>query len=58
MSLYSGDKVRIKNKNNIEGVIIGFYSHTMDAVVRTAQGNEWIVNPVHLEKIINTGKKQ
>ena len=57
MSLYSGDKVRIKNRNNIEGVIIGFYSHTMDAVVRTKAGEEWIISPVNLEKIIDTEKK-
>ena len=50
MNLKRGDRVRIKNKNNIEGEVIGFYAHTMDAVIRTATGNEWIVSPVHLEK--------
>ena len=51
MSFKRGDLVRIKNKNNIEGEIIGFYAHSQDAVVRTATGNEWIVSPIHLEKM-------
>tara|TARA_Y100001973_G_C4973152_1_gene220600 strand:+ start:406 stop:576 length:171 start_codon:yes stop_codon:yes gene_type:complete len=50
MDLKRGDKVLITNKNNIEGEVVGFYAHTMDAVVRTKTGNEWIVSPIHLEK--------
>ena len=50
MSLKRGDLVVITNKNNIEGEVVGFYSHTMDAVVRTATGNEWIVSPINLKK--------
>ncbi len=50
-SLKRGDRVRITHKNNIEGEIVGFYAHTMDALVRTATGNEWIVSQLNLEKI-------
>ena len=53
MNLRRGDRVIITNKNNIEGEIVGFYAHTMDAVIRTATGNEWIVSPIHLEKVEN-----
>lgn len=53
MNLKRGDQVRITNKNNIEGEIVGFYAHTMDAVVKTKTGNEWIVSPVHLELVEN-----
>lgn len=45
------DRVFITHKNNIEGVVIGFYTHSGAAVVRTATGNEWIVNPIHLKKV-------
>ena len=51
MNLKRGDRVKIKNKNDIEGEVIGFYAHTMDAVVKTPTGNEWIVSPIHLEKV-------
>ena len=51
MNLKRGDLVKITNKNDIEGEIIGFYAHTMDAVVRTATGNEWIVSPVYLKTL-------
>ena len=51
MNLKRGDLVKITNKNDIEGEIIGFYAHTMDAVVRTATGNEWIVSPVYLKRV-------
>jgi len=53
VNLKRGDQVRITNKNNIEGEIVGFYAHTMDAVVKTKTGNEWIVSPVHLELVEN-----
>ena len=53
MNLKRGDQVRITNKNNIEGEIVGFYADTMDAVVKTKTGNEWIVSPVHLELVEN-----
>ena len=45
-----GDRVVIVNKNNIEGEVVGFYKPTQAAVVRTATGNEWIVDPVNLKK--------
>ena len=51
MSLKRGDRVKITNKNDIEGEVVGFYAHTMDAVIRTKTGNEWIVSPIHLEKV-------
>tara|TARA_B100000686_G_scaffold252097_1_gene262692 strand:+ start:692 stop:850 length:159 start_codon:yes stop_codon:yes gene_type:complete len=51
MSLKRGDKVKIENKGGIIGIVVGFYSHTMDAIVRTKTGNEWIVSPIHLKKI-------
>ena len=46
-----GDKVKIVNKDDIEAVVIGFYAHTMDVLVKTKVGHEWIVSPVHLKKI-------
>ena len=49
MNLKRGDRVKITNKNDIEGEVVGFYAHTMDAVVKTETGNEWIVSPIHLE---------
>ena len=49
--LKRGDRVKITNKNNIEGRVVGFYAHTMDAVVETKTGNQWIVSPVHLERL-------
>jgi len=57
MSLKRGDKVRITNKGNIEGEVIGFYAHTMDAVVETKTGNQWIVSPIHLERILKKKQK-
>ncbi len=51
MNLKRGDKVRIINKGDIEGEVVGFYAHTMDAVIKTKTGNEWIVNPIHLERL-------
>jgi len=51
VSLKRGDRVKITNKNDIEGEVVGFYAHTMDAVIRTKTGNEWIVSPIHLEKV-------
>ena len=44
-----GDKVKIMNKGGIEGEVVGFYAHTMDALIKTKTGNEWIVSPIHLE---------
>jgi len=43
------DRVVITHKNNIEGTVVGFYAHSGDAVIRTDNGNEWIVSPIHLE---------
>mgnify|MGYP001390325812 CR=1 FL=1 len=57
MNLKRGDKVKIINKNNIEGIVVGFYQHTMDALVLTAAGNEWIVSPINLEKVLDKKKK-
>ena len=57
MSLKRGDLVKITNKNNIEGEVVGFYAHTMDAVVKTKAGNQWIVSPVYLEKIKSPKRK-
>ena len=53
MSLKRGDLVRITNKNDIEGKVVGFYAHTMDAVVETKTGNQWIVSPIHLKKVLD-----
>ncbi len=53
LNLKRGDLVKITNKNDIEGEIIGFYAHSQDAVVKTKTGNEWIVSPIHLKKIKN-----
>ena len=57
MSFKRGDRVKITNKNNIEGEVIGFYAHTMDAVIKTDTGNEWIVSPIHLESVDPAGKR-
>ena len=46
-----GDKVKITNKGNLEGVVQGFYAHTMDVRVVTRGGHEWIISPLHLEKV-------
>tara|TARA_X000001388_G_C2130645_1_gene84849 strand:+ start:182 stop:388 length:207 start_codon:yes stop_codon:yes gene_type:complete len=46
-----GDKVVITNKGGLIGEVVGFYSHTMGAVVRTETGNEWIICPSYLEVI-------
>ena len=51
MSLKTGDLVKITNKGDIEGEVIGFYAHTMDVLVKTKTGNEWIVSPIHLEPV-------
>ena len=55
MNLKPGDKVKIVNKNNIRGEVVGFYAHTRSAVVKTEAGNEWIISPIHLE-IIEKGR--
>lgn len=57
MNLKRGDRVKITNKNDIEGEVIGFYAHTMDAVIKTDTGNEWIVSPIHLESVKKCRKK-
>ena len=57
MSLKRGDRVKITNKNDIEGEIVGFYAHTMDAVVKTKTGNQWIVSPIHLQIILDKKSK-
>ena len=51
MVIMKGDRVKITNKNNIEGEVVGFYKHTRGAVVKTATGNEWIVDIANLKKI-------
>ena len=51
MNLKKGDRVKIVTKNDIEGEIVGFYVYTRAAIIRTATGNEWIVNPANLQKI-------
>ena len=56
MNLKRGDLVKITNKNDIKGEIIGFYAHSQDAVVKTKTGNEWIVSPIHLELIERKNK--
>ena len=57
MTFKRGDRVKITNKNDIEGEVIGFYAHTMDAVIKTDTGNEWIVSPIHLEPADPVEKK-
>ena len=57
MSFERGDRVKITNKNNIEGEVVGFYAHTMDAVIKTDTGNEWIVSPIYLEAVKKCRKK-
>ncbi len=57
MNLKRGDLVKITNKNNIEGEVVGFYAHTMDAVIKTSTGNEWIVSPIYLERVTTPRKK-
>ncbi len=57
MSLKRGDRVKITNKNNIEGEVIGFYAHSQDVLVKTRVGHEWIVSPLNLEKILDKRKK-
>ena len=49
--------MKITNKGDIEGEVIGFYAHTMDAVIKTDTGNEWIVSPIHLEPADPVEKK-
>ena len=56
MDLKRGDLVKITNKGNIKGEVVGFYAHTMDAIVRTATGNEWIVSPIYLKKVKGDSK--
>ena len=57
MSLKRGDRVKITNKGDIEGEVVGFYAYTMDAVIRTETGNEWIVSPIHLEPVESQEKR-
>ena len=59
MSFKKGDKVKITNKGDIEGEVVGFYAHTMAVVVKTETGNEWIIDPTHLEiiRIENESKR-
>ena len=59
MSFKKGDKVKITNKGDIEGEVVGFYAYTMAAVVKTETGNEWIIDPTHLEiiRIENESKR-
>ena len=57
MSLKRGDRVRIRNKNDIEGKVVGFYAHSQDVLVKTNAGFEWIVSPLHLEKVPTDNKK-
>ena len=57
MSFKRGDRVKITNKGGIEGEVIGFYAHTMDAVIKTDTGNEWIVSPIYLEPADPVEKK-
>ena len=45
-----GDSVKIRNKKDIEGEVVGFYPHSQEPVVRTSAGHEWVVNHSHLEK--------
>ena len=58
MNLSHGDKVKIINKDNLEGEVVGFYSHTMGVLVKTSTGHEWIVSPVHLERIPNNPEQR
>ena len=58
MNLSRGDKVKITNKDNLEGEVVGFYSHTMGVLVKTGAGHEWIVNPTHLERIPNNPEQR
>jgi len=55
--LRKDDRVIITHKNNIEGVIVGFYCNlgTPRAVVRTNTGNEWVVSTNYLRKVANDG---
>ena len=57
MSLKRGDLVKVTNKNDIEGEVIGFYSHTMDVVIKTKAGHQWIVSPIYLKKVIDKKTK-
>ncbi len=51
MVIKKGDFVKVTNKNDIEGQVVGFYKHTDGAVIRTSTGNEWIVDPAHLKRV-------
>jgi len=53
-----GDRVIITHKNDIEGTVIGFYTHSGDAVIKTDTGNEWIVSPIHLKNITEEGEDE
>ncbi len=57
MSFKRGDRVKITNKGDIEGEVIGFYAHTMDALIKTNAGQEWVVSPIHLEMVKRCRKK-
>ena len=50
--IQENDSVIITNKNNIRGVVVGFYTNTnsVDAIVRTDTGNEWIIKSDFLRK--------
>ena len=58
MTFRRGDKVKIMNKDGIEGEIVGFYAHTMDVLVKTRAGHQWIVSPAHLEEVADKEKKK
>ena len=47
------DKVVISHRNNIEGIVVGFYCNLGEprAVVRTATGNEWVVKATNLKVV-------
>ena len=53
MSLKRGDLVKVTSKNDIEGEVVGFYAHTMDVVIKTKAGHQWIVSPIYLKKILD-----
>ncbi len=57
MNLKRGDLVMITHKDNIRARVIGFYAHTMDALVETEAGNQWIVSPLNLAIVKEEKKK-
>ncbi len=58
MTLKRGDFVKILNKNNLEGKVVGFYPHTQDAVIETPTGHQWIISPIFLEKVVDNNNKK